>query len=678
MCGIAGLVAGSGVGDVSLGLSMLSQLVHRGPDGGYIHADGSVVLGSRRLAIVNVAGGEQPVFAADANIVAVFNGEIYNHPELRRELEQLGHRIPHGSDAEIIPAAFLQWGMSFAQHFNGQFAIALWDGKNRELILARDRVGMKPLFFTHASNGDLLFASEVKALFVHDGIRRALDPAGIAQVFSFWTLIDGQSPFAGVHQVEAGYVYRFASNRRLVEKVKYWEIPYSGGTVDKYSNDGEATEACRATLRDSVALRLRADVEIGTYTSGGIDSAIVNQIAYRNLNHHETQTFLMQFESDYYDESPYQNIVAKHFGLTPNEVRCSNKDIADGFEKAIFHAEAPIFRTAPISNLYLSKAVQQKGIKVVLTGEGADEVAWGYDIYREAKVRRFWSRFPESRVRPQLFRRLYSYLPQFQNPRFFNLSVDFFKTDLQCIDDPLYSHLTRIANCRATHSFFSEAMLSKLEGHNPVDLLRARLPEDFERRSHLERCQYLEMQTLLTGYLLASQGDRMQSAHGVEGRYPYLDHNVIAFMARLPESMKLRGLRDKFIVREAYRNDLPAEITHRPKFAYRAPEAEAFLDSLDTLLAANLSSDRIEEAGLFDPARVAKLLQRFKAARKDRFNTRDNMAFVGIYSTQVLFDQFVRRFDTMRQSDATLDTSLVDWDRSNLRRRLRPMAHRAG
>ena len=667
MCGIAGLVAASNAGDPALVTAMLNQLVHRGPDGGYLSTDGPAALGNRRLAIVNVEGGQQPVFSSDGGIMAVFNGEIYNHPELRRELEQLGQTVSEGSDGEVIPAAFRQWGLNFAEHLNGQFAIALWDSDRRELMLARDRVGMKPLFFTHAANGDLVFGSEVKALFAHNGVQRKLNPAAIAQVFGLWTMIDGQTPFAGVHQVEAAHVYKFSPDRALCEKFRYWEIPFGGS--NKYASDSEAAEAFRSVLLDAVALRLRSDVEIGTYTSGGVDSAAINQVAYRDLGHQDTQTFSVQFESDYYDESPYQKIVADHFGLAANPVRCSSRHIVDGLEKAVFHAEAPIFRTAPISNLYLSSAVQQKGLKVVLTGEGSDEVAWGYDIYREAKVRRFWSRFPESSVRPKLFQRLYSYLPQFQNPRFFNLSVDFFKTDLHRTNDALYSHLPRFANGHAMNTFFSEALIASLDDHDPIDLLRETLPEDFSQRSLLERCQYLEMKTLLTGYLLGSQGDRMQSAHGVEGRYPFLDHNVIAFLARMPETFKVRGLRDKFIVREAFRRDLPREIAERPKFAYRAPEAEAFVSSLDSQLAQNLSQERLEEAGLFDLQRVAQLVGRLKTSKLKRFTTRDNMAFIGIYSSQILHDLFIRRFGETERSNLMSDVWRVDWDQAARSRR---------
>ena len=619
----------------------------------------------------------QPLFAdlASGGFSIAHNGNISSAMTLKKELVQRGAIFQSTSDTEVILEAFGRWGIEgTVKRLIGMFAIALWDGRRRELVLARDRVGMKPLFFGYADNGDLVFGSEVKALFVHSGMRRAINPAAVAQVFSFWTLIDGYSPFAGVHQVEAGHVYRFAPNRALAQKLQFWTIPFSGGETDNYASDAEAIEAFRAGLREAVALRLRSDVEIGTYTSGGIDSAVVNQVAYRDLGHSETQTFSVQFESDYYDESPYQKMVADHFDLTFNAVRCGSDDIVSAFEQAIFHTEAPIFRTAPVSNFYLSKAVQDKGIKVVLTGEGSDEVAWGYDIYREAKLRRFWSRFPDSTVRPQLFRRLYSYLLQFQNPRYFNLSVDFFKTDLGRTDDPLYSHMTRLANCQATHTFFGEAMRSDLEGRQPVDLLRARLPQDFERRSLLERCQYLEMQTLLTGYLMASQGDRMQSAHGVEGRYPFLDHNVIALLARMPESLKVRGLRDKFIVRETFRDDLPKDITHRPKFAYRAPEAEAFVDTLKSSPPPSLTAERLEEAGLFEPAQVENLMRRMKNSRLERFPTRDNMAFIGIYSTQVLHDQFIRRFERMRREDALSDTYVVDWDPANMRRRLRPCA----
>jgi asparagine synthase (glutamine-hydrolysing) len=649
MCGIIGCLHGPGLDAQKLGLGMLEQLRNRGPDEGYLHLDQELFLGVRRLAIVNVAHGRQPAFSEDGKIVAVFNGEIYNHVELKQELIGLGHDIADGSDVETIPHAYEQWGLDFPSHLNGDFAIALWDGRSKRLVLARDRLGIKPLHYARTHEG-LAFASEIKALFVHPAIPRKLDRRHLSQLFTFWTGLDTGSPFEGVQQVEAGAVVEFSQAGARLRSRKYWDIP-SGRTVPAFEGDFRACcEAFRAELRKSVRLRLQADVEVGTYTSGGIDSAVLNVVAFRDLQHDRTQTFSIAFDDPAFDESEYQQIVVRHLGLTPNQVRCGGADIYRNLPDVIRHTESPIFRTAPAATYLLSRCVRERGIKVVLTGEGADEVAWGYDLFRETKLRRFWSRQPNSRVRPQLFRKLYDYLPQFRNKRHFQLLVDFFRRDMEDIGAPLYSHHTRIANAVATHVFLSPEMKRQIEKESPTEALIAALPVDFAERTPLEKCQYLEMRTLLQGYLLSSQGDRMLSAHGVEGRFPYLDHHVIEFLAGTPENHRLRGLKDKAIIRETFARDLPREIFDRPKFAFRAPELSVFVDDPDGIVRHYLNPQALAEAGIFDPAAVTPFLERLARTPSDRFSTRDNLAFVQFLSTQILHDRFIRRFEPAQAS----------------------------
>ncbi len=609
MCGIIGCVQPLSCDSESLGRAMLEQIRYRGPDAGYLHFEDRAFLGVRRLAIVNVEHGTQPTFTADGNLVAVFNGEIYNHRALHRELTGAGFPLREGSDAEVIPHAYEKWGLDFASHFNGDFSIALWDGRNKQLILARDRLGIKPLFYTRAG-GALLFASEVKALFVHPDVKRQLDPRFLAQVFTFWTGLDTSSAFEGVRQVEAGSVLVFDQNGFPVATHKYWDIPYRDSVSPFRGDFATCQEAFRAELRQSVALRLQADVGVGTYTSGGIDSAVINVLAYKDLGHKNTQTFSVTFADKLFDESEYQRLVTRSLNLESNEVRCTADDIYTNFPQVVYHAESPLFRTAPVPMFLLSRCVAERGIKVVLTGEGSDEITWGYDIFREAKLRRFWSRQSESWARPQLFKKLYAYLPQFQNQRYFQLLVDFFRKDMDRTDAPLYSHQTRIANSSAGHGFFGPALKEALREAPPEQALIDSLPPDYGQRSLLEKCQYLEMRTLLQGYLLNSQGDRMLSAHGVEGRFPYLDHHVIEFLASVPERFRLRGLQDKAILRETFRRDLPPGISDRPKFAFRAPELGVFVKDPEGVVASHLDARAVRDAGMFDPEAVQQFRRR--------------------------------------------------------------------
>ena len=657
MCGIVGCVGLEPQDREVLGLRMLEQIRYRGPDAGYLHVQDEVVLGVRRLAIINVAHGSQPTFSSDGDIAAVFNGEIYNHRELRKELTALGYVLREGSDAEVIPHAYQEWGQDFASHFNGDFAIAIWDGHQEQLILARDRLGIKPLFYTRAGNA-FLFASEIKALFAHARVKRQLNPRFLTQAFTYWTGLDTGSAFDGVEQVEAASVLMLDRRGKRIAHHKYWDIPYHS-SVPAFRGDYETCrEAFRAELRKAVALRLQADVEVGTYTSGGIDSSVINVLAYKDLQHKNTQTFSVAFEDKLFDESMHQRQVARWLQLDSNEVLCSQNDIYANFPGVIYHAEAPLFRTAPVPMYLLSRSVQTQGLKVVLTGEGSDEITWGYDIYREAKLRRFWSRQPDSRARPQLFKKLYAYLPQFQNPRHFQLLVDFFKKDMEQTSAPLYSHHTRIGNSSAGHVFFGPALRAVLEQHPPQQDLIDSLPPDYGERSLLEKCQYLEMRTLLHGYLLNSQGDRMLSAHSVEGRFPYLDHHVIEFLAGVPERFRLRGLNDKAILRETFRDDLPPGICERPKFAFRAPELSGFINDPDGLVTDHLEAAAVSDAGIFDPKAVEQFRRRLESTPQERYSTRDNLVFVQILSTQILHKQFVRSF-SLRQRGMKSDVIIT-------------------
>lgn len=658
MCGIAGILAPAP--DLHVALRMISQLTHRGPDAGYVWSNDRVVMGARRLSIINLEHGVQPAFSGDGKVVALLNGEIYNHVEIRKELEAEGAVIRDGSDVEVIPHAYDRWGEDFVSHFNGQFAIALWDGRRSNLLLARDRVGLKPLFYTAPETGEFLFASEIKGLFAHPGVRRELDVTSIAQIFTFWTLVDSHAPFTGIQQVPCGTVLRFDRDGRQIGRHGYWEVPWAHGA----DGNGESFDACvetfREKLRDAVRLRLRADVPVGTYTSGGVDSSVINHIATRELNHRDTETFSVAFENPLYDESAYQKQLAGHLGLTHNSVLCRDADIYDFLPDVIFHAEAPLFRTAPVPMYLLSRAVHERGLKVVLTGEGSDEVTWGYDIFRETKVRRFWAKEPESRKRPQLFRKMYGYLPQFQNNRTFNIMIGFFKKGLTETDDPLYSHALRITNSTATQMFFSEEIRRRVQARPPIEVLKSSLASDYAERSPLEKCQYLEMKTLLAGYLLSSQGDRMQNAHSVEGRCPYLDHHVIEYLATIPEHYRLKVLKDKHILREAYRPHLPPELVDRAKFAYRAPEMEAFVDDRSGIVAELLGEKALNEAGIFEHAVTRNLLARMRSKKSEHYSTRDNMAFVQMLSTQLLYYLFVKDF-AAREKGVAGDFKRISW-----------------
>jgi asparagine synthase (glutamine-hydrolysing) len=647
MCGIAGIVslgAAPAPSRESL-LRMAGALTHRGPDELGLYRDAAAGLAHTRLSIIDLATGQQPMADALRTTWICFNGEIFNYLELRAELVALGHRFRTRSDTEVIVQAWHAWGEHAFERFNGQWAVALWDAVARRLVLARDPTGICPLYLCE-HGGQLHFASEVKAIFAaNPSIPRAFDPAGIEQTFTFWSVVPPQSVFKGVEELKPGHL-RIYQHGCFTER-QFWTPSYGGfaGSLD------EAVESVRSAVEDATRLRmLRADVPVGSYLSGGLDSSYVAALGRRYAGE-RFHTFSLRFDDSEYDETAYQRLVAQQLHAEHHEVVVTRADIAEVFPQVIAHAERPILRTAPAPLYVLSKLVRRHGIKVVLTGEGADEMFAGYDLFREAKVRRFWARQPGSTRRPRLLERLYSYLarsPVAQQA----MARQFFGRNLAAHREAGFGHGTRWHTTSSLKRLLTPAMRS---GRDPVAQLLADLPAPFASWSPLAQDQYLEKRTLLAGYLLSSQGDRMLMAHSVEGRFPFLDSNVIALANSLPDSYKLRVLDEKHVLKRAAAGAVPAEIVARKKQPYRAPDAAALIDAtyLDDLLCA----PAVREAGVFEPQPVAQLLRKCRSRGAGEFSNADNMALVGIVSTQLLHHQLIAQSPAIR-TDLKLQTDV--------------------
>jgi asparagine synthase (glutamine-hydrolysing) len=644
MCGIAGVVSLNGgaappsVDEIS---RMVAALRHRGPDEFGAYRDRDAALGHARLSIIDLSTGQQPLCNEDETLWITFNGEIFNYLELREELRALGHRFRTQSDTEVIVHAYESWGISAFERFNGQWAIALWDRTRRRLTLARDPLGVRPLHWCE-HDGRLFFASEVKAIFAADrAIPRALDPVGLAQTFSFWTIVPPQGVFQGISEVEPGHVRVYEDGR--VTDTCVWRPRYPIDDQGLFQGSpAEAAEATRSALEDATRLRmLRADVPVGSYLSGGLDSSLVAALGLRAKGD-RFQTFSLRFEDAEYDETEYQRLMARQLGSEHHEVVVSRRDIATAFPDVIAHAERPILRTAPAPLFLLSKLVHDAGIKVVLTGEGADEMFAGYDLFREGQVRRFWARRPSSAWRPALLSRLYPYLarsPVSQQA----MARQFFGRDLDRWRMPGFAHGTRWHTTGALFRLFSRELRAQIGARNVVEDLLASLPAEFPSWSYLAQDQYLEVRTLLSGYLLSSQGDRMLMAHSVEGRFPFLDRNVVALANSLPSSYKLRGLDEKHVLKRASAGLVPREILQRKKQPYRAPDALSFVGPDTPPWVADLMHDRsVTDAGVFDARTVGQLYAKCVARRDEaQFSNADNMALVGVLSTQLLHARFV-------------------------------------
>jgi asparagine synthase (glutamine-hydrolysing) len=642
MCGIAGFYSPNATPDPAALRSMLSTISHRGPDEIHGTVRGPLAIGSARLAIIDLKEGQQPRSSADHAIIATFNGEIFNYRRLLAELERDGIRLGSHTEIELLVAGYLHHGSALFERLDGQFAIAIWDGRAGELILARDRVGIRPLFW-FSEGGWTGFASEAKALFASGLIAARLDPAAVIQTMRFWTCVGEQTAFEGVRQVPPAHYMVVSRSGITLRRYWSWPLPHRVDPI-RLASDQDYFAMFRDELDQSIRRQSVADVAVGSYLSGGIDSVTIASRLQSQIGE-DLQTFSVRFEDSNFDESKAQRSAVEHFGFRSSSIVADDASIAAALPAAVWHAETPLFRSAPVPLFLLSREVHRQSYKVVMTGEGADEILLGYDLFKETRLREFWGRQPDSRARPALLRRLYHHLPQYRTPRFLNLLIDFYRPYLACNDDRYFSMAVRWEAGRSLENYLSAELQSFLMGYNAVAELDRWLPEEFDDADPIERAQWVEMQTLLSNYLLSSQGDRMSLAHAVEGRYPYLDTAFIEFAARLPRHLKLRGLKEKFILRQAFADRVPESLRLRPKIAYQAPDVlpfrqgERMIDYVEHLLA----PERIKSTGIFDPARVSQLLTKFRAHNLPRTGNRDNVAFMVVLSTMLLDESFVRK-----------------------------------
>ncbi|APG95050.1 asparagine synthase (glutamine-hydrolyzing) [Sinorhizobium americanum] len=633
MCGFSGYFGSIRDGRALLE-TMTAAIAHRGPDEQGIFTAPEAGLGHVRLSIVGLGDGQQPMSDASGELTIAFNGEIFNYVELRDELRARGRRFRTSSDTEVILHLYDEMGEACVSLLNGDFAFAIWDARRRRMMLARDRMGVRPLFYT-AHGGTFYLASEIKALLKVPGISAEIDPIALDQIFTLWAPIAPRTPFRNILELEPAHL--MVVDERSVTTRPYWQLQYPDRDRPGGIDERTAAEELRALLTDATRIRMRADVPVGAYLSGGLDSSVVSALA-AGMAPQGLRTFSVTFDSAEHDESAFQLEMAAALGTDHKAIACREGEIARVFPDVIRFTERPIIRTAPAPLYQLSGLVREAGLKVVLTGEGADEVFAGYDIFKEARVRRFCGRQPGSRIRPHLFRKLYPYLPGLKQQSAEYLAA-FFGAGDERLDDPLFSHRPRFKGTAATKLFFSAELRAQLKDYDAAAELVGRLPLDFGRWHPLHQAQYLESRFLLPGYILSSQGDRMAMAHGIEGRFPFLDHRLVEFAATLPPEVKLRGLTEKHILREATKDLLPPAIGRRVKQPYRAPDSHSFSGpgALDYVRGA-FSTEAIAAGGLFNAGAVAKLYEKCRSRPASGF--RDNAAFVGILSTQLWLQTF--------------------------------------
>jgi len=661
MCGIAGVLNLKNPGSISLDLikRMIAALYHRGPDESGIYLDDRIGLGHARLSIIDLSGGSQPIHNEDETLWIVYNGEVFNYPELRDDLLKKGHLFYTSTDTEVILHLYEEEGTSCLDHLNGQFALAIWDVREKELFLARDRIGIRPLYYTVQDNL-ILFASEIKSIFTAEQVPREIDPTAMDQIFTFWTTLPGRTIFKGINELPPGHFLKISHNQSIV--TKYWDIPFYPSEEQLNWTSDEISITIQELLKDAVRIRLRADVPVGCYLSGGLDSSGITALVVKNFNN-EVSTFGIRFEEGAFDEGEHQELMVSLLNANHRAITATNEKIGSSFPRVIWHCEKPILRTAPVPLFLLSQLVHQNGLKVVITGEGADEVFAGYNIFRETKVRRFWAKRPESRLRPLLIGKLYPYI--FDNPRSKRMLKTFFAQGLTMADNPFFSHLIRWNNTSKIKTFFSSDFRAAIDPDCSYEELKQILPELYGKWDYLCKAQYLEMVTFLSNYLLSSQGDRVAMAHSLEIRLPYLDYRIIDFMGRVPSKLKIMGLNEKHILKKSFCGTLPKDIIKRPKHPYRAPIKQSLLNEKTSEYVKDMFSDAsLKDAGLFDIPRVRMLVKKLQSV--DSPGEVDNMALVGILSTQLVVEQFIKNFREMAANETHRSKSMTIYNRKRL------------
>jgi len=649
MCGIAGIVNLGHLQPITPDalMRMVSVQQHRGPDETGAYIDDHIGLAHARLSIIDLKDGTQPIHNEDKSLWIIYNGEVFNYPELRQELIQHGHKFYTTSDTEVILHLYEEKGIDCLNELNGQYAFAIWNSKNKTLFLARDRVGILPLFYT-IQNQRLYFASEIKAIFSNEEIHRALDLESLDQIFTFWTTLPGKTVFSNIKELPPAH-YMLISPNGITTK-KYWDMNFLNSKEINNRKSNDFVSEISETLMDAVRIRLRADVPVGTYLSGGLDSSALTETVKKNFNN-ELRSFGIRFENKNYDEGSFQSEMVDYLGVNHSEIMISNDDIGTNLEDVLWHTEKPLLRTGPIPLYLLSKLVNQSGYKVVLTGEGADEIFGGYDIFKEAKIRNFWAKDPDSKLRPLLLARLYPYI--FKDNRLNKTLIAFFKSGIENPDDPFFSHNIRWKNTGKIKNFFSEKVKDSNRNYDSYSELMKLLPAEYFNWDTVTKAQFLESMIFLSNYLLSSQGDRVAMAHSLELRVPYLDHRVIELLGYVNSEIKINGLNEKYILKQVFKDRLPASILNRWKNPYRAPIHKAILNSTMSLVKEYCSEESLKKSGLFETTKVVKLIN--KLDKSDVASEFDEMALVGIISTQIIYKIFIEDFQYNFAESDTFD-----------------------
>ncbi|TCL57594.1 asparagine synthase (glutamine-hydrolysing) [Kineothrix alysoides] len=593
---------------------MNEKLAHRGPDASAEKIERNLGIGFNRLSIIDIDNGMQPIFNESESIFTICNGEIYNYKELTQELEAKGHRFRTRSDCECIIHLYEEYGVEFIEKLNGQFAFFLFDRLKNEIICARDHVGIAPFFYT-ITDGLFIFGSEIKAIIEHPAVMRKLDITGLDQIMTFPGLISPRTMFQGIFSLKPGHriIIKDYTNFRIEE---YWDVLYpENRELEHEEKEDYYVERLDELLTKAVKYRLQADVPVGFYVSGGLDSSVIAG-KINQIDTDKKESFSIDFSDRDISEGKYQRLMASNVNTRHNEYNLGLCDLVGGLNRAVYHAECSLKESYNIATMKLAEMAHAKGIKVILTGEGADELFGGYIGYRFDKFNQMSPRQKtDDWEKEQLWR------DKVWGDSDFLYEINFYAYEK--IKREIYSGEVNAVfhdiNC-LNHSIIDK---NKIQN---VDLLHKRSYIDFKLR--------------MADHLLGDHGDRMAFSHSVEARFPFLDKDVISFVLKMPPFIKLKDFDEKYVLKRAAKKYVPEEILKRPKFAFTAPGSSEILKSDREFVEDILSFERIKRHGIFNPEKVEELKKLYLQPDFKLNVPYDSDFLMIVLTTEMLLDKY--------------------------------------
>ncbi|MEO1999190.1 MAG: asparagine synthase (glutamine-hydrolyzing) [Planctomycetaceae bacterium] len=639
MCGIAGVIDLRGRRSVDHDMlsRMAAAIHHRGPDESGYAIEPGIGLASRRLSIVDIESGQQPVTNEDGSVIAVFNGELFEHADLRSSLESSGHQFRSQCDSEVLVHLWERDGEKMFTHLKGQFAFALYDARTQVVILARDRVGICPLHWAQVDD-QIYFGSEIKAILASGQVTAAADPRGLDNIFSMFAVPGRRTPFRGVSSVLPANFLKIQIGRNgstgTFQEHSYWDLDFPDrGDEWQPARDADVVEGFEDVFHRAVERRLQADVPVVGYLSGGVDSATVMAVASR-IQNKPLHGFSISIDSPFFNESQAARRNAQAIGCQQTMITCSPQRLLDNYGHLIWAAENPVVDTSSSALDLLAREVHDQGYKVTLTGEGADEALGGYPWF---KANRLLNCLDRGSFRPsQITRRIISRLTA---P---NTTHRDQKRIQVALGGPVASADLYGMMQSTRHTFYSSSFIDRLEDSMPFEELQLDRKR-MQRWDPLNQSLYVGYKTHLPGLLLNHKSDRVAMANSVEARYPFLDEEVIDFCAKLPVKWKLSGiLRDKVVLRRMAEKLLPSQVARTPKKMFRAPTGGMLFESTSGCASQLLSRESLRRTGYFDPDAVLQALarrgQRLRIPGRKCF---EEMGLVAVYGTQLWHHTFV-------------------------------------